>query len=169
MTIKWKICHCYFSMVFQDHIQHCLLCMHTILHIGYLFISQTHQIKHSIGINELENLPLLNIWSLLKCTCKIVNSVSFSSIFPCKVRSSQVSKSERAVPDHEFTIFRIPDINRIVNSKSGRIRIPDIRYQIPTSEADCIINQNFLIHCSLVITWNLGSKGLHVIEMEGFC
>ena len=31
----------------------------------------------------------------------------------------------RAVPDHEFTGFRIPDINRIGNSRSGRIRIPD--------------------------------------------
>ena len=38
----------------------------------------------------------------------------------------------RAVPDHEFTGFRIPDINRIVNSRSGRI--PNIGYQIPDSD-----------------------------------
>ena len=39
----------------------------------------------------------------------------------------------RAVPDHEFTRFRIPDINRIVNSRSGRIWIPDNGYRIPIS------------------------------------
>ena len=36
----------------------------------------------------------------------------------------------RAVPDHEFTGFWIPDINRIVNSRSGRIRIPDSDIQL---------------------------------------
>ena len=46
---------------------------------------------------------------------------------------------------------------------------PDTGYQIPISESDWVKNQNFLIHCSLVITRNLGSKGLHVIEIEGFC
>ena len=33
----------------------------------------------------------------------------------------------RAVPDHEFT--RFPDINRIVKSRSGQIRIPDIGFR----------------------------------------
>ena len=82
------------------------------------------------------------------------------------VYDGEVDVRSRAVPDHEFTGFRIPDINRIVNSKSGRIRIPDSNAK---SESDCVKNQNFLIHCSLVITRNLRSKGLHVIEMEGFC
>ena len=37
----------------------------------------------------------------------------------------------RAVPDLIFTRFRIPDINRIVNLKSGRIRISDTGFQYP--------------------------------------
>ena len=34
---------------------------------------------------------------------------------------------------------------------------PDIGYRIPISKSDCVKNWNSLIHCSLVITQNLGS------------
>ena len=34
---------------------------------------------------------------------------------------------------------------------------PDTGYQIPISESDCVKNLNSLIHCSLIITRNLGS------------
>ena len=62
----------------------------------------------------------------------------------------------RAVPDHEFTGFRI-STGQWIQDPAGS------GYRIPIS--DCVKNWNFLIHYSLVITRNLGSKGLHVTEM----
>ena len=43
----------------------------------------------------------------------------------------RMEMSKNTVPDHEFTGFRIPDINRIVNSRSGWVRIPDTRFRYP--------------------------------------
>ena len=56
----------------------------------------------------------------------------------------------RAVPDHEFTGYQPDNEFKIRPDR-------DTGYQIPISESDYVKNRNSVIHCSFVITQNLGS------------
>ena len=53
--------------------------------------------------------------------------------------------------------MNLPDSGYHLDSGFKIRPVPDIGYRISISESDCVKNRNFLIHCSLVITWNLGS------------
>ena len=83
-------------------------------------------------------------------------------MFTIKVQVKCNTAYRPSMQDGEFKIRPDPETGY-------RILITEyFGYRIPISESDCVKNQT-LIHCGPVITRILGSKGLHVTEMEGFC